>query len=131
MRPVDVGHGQVQHDQGPGPGSRQRSEELAKMAALGVLPGKTEAHVDGRHGAALAHQLSNQDRTVETAARQHGNGIWHDHRRYGSPRYTQPELQVSRTITWESSGSAGVNRSQIHWASTSLVGFSRPSISLR
>ena len=47
------------------------------------------------------------------------------------PRYVQPEVQVSRTVTALSSGRAGVRRCQIHCANTSLVGFSSPSTSLR
>ena len=56
------------------------------MAGLHVLPGKTETHVDGRHLAPLAHQLSDQNRTVEAAAGQDGDGICYGHRTYGSPR---------------------------------------------
>ena len=45
------------------------------MADLDVLPRQTETHVDGRYLAPLARQMSNQNRTVEAAARQHGDGI--------------------------------------------------------
>ena len=56
------------------------------MAGLHVLPRQSETHVDGRHLAPLARQLSDQNRAVEAAARQDGDGICHGHRTYGSPR---------------------------------------------
>lgn len=48
-----------------------------------------------------------------------------------SPRYTQRAVHVSATITSVSKGSRGLSRSQIQRATFSLVGFSRPGISLR
>ena len=48
-----------------------------------------------------------------------------------SPRYTHPDVHVSCTCTALSCGSAVVSRSQIHFASTSLVGFSSPAMSFR
>ena len=42
------------------------------------------------------------------------------------PYSYRPLVQVSRTTTWLSRGSAGASRSQIQMASSSLVGFSRP-----
>ncbi len=56
------------------------------MSGLNVLPGKTEMHVDGRHLAPLAHQLGDQDCTIETAAGQDGDGIRRDQGTYSSPR---------------------------------------------
>ena len=56
------------------------------MAGLHVLPRKAETHVDGRHLAALGRQLSDQNGTVEAAARQDGDGIRYGHRTYRSPR---------------------------------------------
>lgn len=50
---------------------------------------------------------------------------------HGSPRYSQRASCVSQSVIWSSSGKVGLMRSQIHFASTSLVGFSSPSISLR
>ena len=46
-----------------------------------------------------------------------------------SPRYSQPLVQVSWMRTRLSSGSSGLSCCQIHLASTSLVGFSRPGMS--
>ena len=56
------------------------------MTALHVLPGQAETHVDGRHLASLARQMSDQNRAVEAAARQDGDGICYDHSTYSSPR---------------------------------------------
>ena len=52
-------------------------------------------------------------------------------RQSSSPWYTQPEVQVSLMTTRSSCGRSGFSRRQIQRASTSLVGFSRPSISFR
>ena len=46
-------------------------------------------------------------------------------------RERSPLVHVSRTITLLSRGSPGRSRRQIHRARFSLVGFSRPSTSLR
>ena len=48
-----------------------------------------------------------------------------------SPRYTQRAVQVSATTISVSNGSLGLSCFQIHAATTSLVGFSRPRISFR
>ena len=50
--------------------------------------------------------------------------------RWGDPA-SPPAVHVSRTETVHRPGSTGARRSQIQRAITSLVGFSRPSISLR
>jgi len=47
------------------------------------------------------------------------------------PSYSQRASQVSKTVTRTSDGRCTFIRSQIHLATTSLVGFSRPSTSLR
>ena len=56
------------------------------MAALHVFPRESETHVDGRHLASLARQMSDQNRAVETTARQDGDGVCYDHSTYSSPR---------------------------------------------
>ncbi len=48
-----------------------------------------------------------------------------------SPRYIQPEVQVSPTTTEDNRGKPGLIRFQIQRARFSLVGFSSPSISFR
>ncbi len=45
-----------------------------------------------------------------------------------SPRYTARAVQVSATTTSVNNGSLGFSFRQIHAATTSLVGFSRPEI---
>lgn len=52
------------------------------------------------------------------------------HRRRHSPRYSASDVHVSRTRTALSIGSLGLIRSNSHFASSSAVGFSSPSISL-
>ena len=47
------------------------------------------------------------------------------------PLLSEVEVQVSWTTTSLNSGRAGLSRSQIHAARRSLVGLSRPSMSLR
>ena len=104
------------------------------MRFLGRFPRQPEAQVDRMDGPTLAQELGDEDGAVETSARQHrdvfararGGRCAH-----GSPRYTHPDVHVSRTTICDSSGKAGRMRFQIHRASTSLVGFSRPSISFR
>ena len=59
--------------------------------------------------------------------RRSGTGPGH----YFPPRYTQRDWHVSATTTSVSSGSFGWSFFQIQIASISLVGFSRPGISLR
>ena len=106
------------------------------MRLLGRLPRETEAHVDRMDRPILAQELGDEDRAVETSARQHRDVAVSapargETRAHGSPRYTHPDVHVSRTTTCDSSGSAGCRRSQIQRARTSLVGFSSPSISFR
>ena len=106
------------------------------MRLFGVLPCQPEAHVDRVDGGALPQQIGDEHGAVDPTAGEDGHrGRRRGRRRldgaHASPRYTQPEVHVSRTTTCDSSGSAGCTRSQIQRASTSLVGFSRPSISFR
>ena len=49
------------------------------MTGLHVLPGQSEANVDGRHLATLAYQFSDQNRTVEAATGQDGDGAGYGH----------------------------------------------------
>src|SRR5580658_8596879 len=128
MRFVHVGDRQVEHDERAWSElDRQRVQEPPKMYLLGRLPCEAEANVQGLYRALSGH-VGEQDRAVGPAAGQDGEGAIVGQ---GSPRYTQPDVHVSRTTISDRSGSEGTSRSQIHRARTSLVGFSSPSISLR
>jgi len=79
---------------------------------LGRLLCEAEAHVDLMDGATPAEELGNEDRAVETSTRQHGDALARVRRRGGgsahdSPRYTHPDVHVSRTTMCDSSGKAG------------------------
>jgi len=54
-----------------------------------------------------------------------------DRRRYTAPLKMQPEVGVSITTILVNPGKTGCSRRQIHCASNSLVGFSRPAMSFR
>ncbi len=66
-----------------------------------------------------------------TNKRQAMKELWNIDHTDNGPRYTQPDVHVSRISTRERVGSAGASRSQIQRARFSLVGFSRPGTSLR
>ena len=106
------------------------------MRFLGRLPCKAEAQIDRVDLPTLAQELGDEDCTIETSARQHRDTFVGVHAGAGrcghrSPRYTHPDVHVSRTTTCDRSGNSGCIRFQIHLASTSLVGFSRPAMSFR
>lgn len=61
----------------------------------------------------------------------HGNSQHHAVVGVCGPRYSHPLVHVSWMVILVSPGSANRRRCQIHSASTSLVGFSRPATSFR
>ena len=122
---------------GSGAGARQGVEEAAEMGLLGRLPRQPEAHVD-RGGRPMPRRRRSATRTALSTPPLARTAI----RRRRAPGSTPTPLtphpgRRSPTCTSRAprpgtaSGSAGCSRSQIHRASTSLVGFSSPSISLR
>ena len=106
---VHVGDRELQRDQWPGPAvRRQRVEEPAEMLLLDRFPGETEADVDRLHDLAPTALLGHEDCAVDPAAGQHGDPTGAFSGTAHSPRYTQPDVHVSRTTTWDSSGRAGL-----------------------
>ena len=79
----------------------------------------------------MGYRITQTDYQRATNKRQAMKGLWHIDHTDNGPRYTHPDVHVSRISTRERVGNAGASRSQIQRARFSLVGFSRPGISLR
>ena len=74
----------------------QASRNLPEVRLLGRLPREPEPHVDRVHDPAVSGLVGNEHRAVDTAADQDRQlpRLAHDW-----PRYTHPDVQVSRTTT--------------------------------
>ena len=89
------------------------------------MPQSRRKHPHPDHLIAQPRRARENEERVEQ--RQSGARLGH----YFPPRYTQRDWHVSATTTSVSNGSFGLSFFQIQIASISLVGFSRPGISLR
>ena len=84
MRSVHVGDREVEHDQRAwSEVGRQRVQEPSKMYLLSCLPRQTEADVERLHGPTLSGRIGDQDRAVDPAAGEDGEGAMAGH---GWPR---------------------------------------------
>ena len=134
MRAVGVGNRECEGDESPNRRALECFEETPEVRLLGAFLRETEPDVDRLHDAPFPEVLRRQHGAVETTAGQDRDtvvGVVLLRRTHASPRYTHPEVQVSWTTTWDSSGREGARRSQIHRARSSLVGFSSPGTSFR
>src|SRR6266516_285369 len=107
MRAVRVGDGKIEGDERPKRGARECVEKTPEVGLLGLFPRETEPDVERLDDAAFAEELRRQDGAVETTAGQDRDAVVARvpvRRAHAPPRYTHPEVHVSWTTTWDSSG---------------------------